>query len=100
MTTRRKEGCPYVVLLLVNLVRDCVFGSGETGGGVGVGVAFGDLCGFMSAARRLERSGGEGEEGSVTFVALLGGSRHSALDRLGGLIDGVPGWTMGSATRV
>ena len=31
------------MLLLVDLVRGCVFGGGETRGGVCVGVAFGDL---------------------------------------------------------
>ncbi len=33
----------YVVLLLVYLVGDCVFGGSETGGGVRIGVALGDL---------------------------------------------------------
>ena len=41
---RRRRGSPYIVLLLVNLVGDRVFGGGETSGGVGVGVAFGNLC--------------------------------------------------------
>ncbi len=45
----------YVVLLLVYLVGDCVFGGSETGGGVRIGVALCDLyalCQCLSGSMR------------------------------------------------
>lgn len=49
----------YVVLLLVHLVRNGIFGGGETRGGVRVGVAFGDLWGVVLAvSRQRERRRG------------------------------------------
>lgn len=75
------------MLLFVDLVRGCVFGGGETRGSVRVGVALCDLWGTVSATSRGNRS----KRLKLTLVTLLGSSRHGTLDRLGGLVDSVPG---------
>lgn len=58
----------YVVLLLVHLVSQGIFGGGHTRGGVGVSVAFGDLWRAMLVWDRRERT----RMGELTLVPLLG----------------------------
>lgn len=75
------------MLLLVDLIRDCVFGGSETCAGARVGMALGNLCGSVSVLNR----GSRGRGIRCTLVALLGGSRHGALGGLDALVDSVPG---------
>ena len=50
------------MLLLVDLIRDCVLGGGETRGGARVGVALCDLWGLVLAG-----SGQRGEKEEVAY---------------------------------